>query len=724
VPKFAENRGKVCLIVAWAVLYLLAYAQSTPTVPAKQSEYLESTACAECHRGIAESYSRTGMARSFGRIQTGDEFQELQGGDFRHLPSDEYFKIRREGGLPSLTRYQIGFDGARTNELTAQIDYWIGSGNHARSYLSRTISGALIELPLSWYVEQGGYWGMSPGYDRPDHAGFSRKINNRCVFCHAAYPQDSTSANQEARLSLPIERQGIDCQRCHGPGRTHRDAVRQGLSTATARETIVNPARLSPDRRIEVCLQCHLETTSLKLPATVLRAGRGVFSYRPGEPLENYILHFDRTDGEEDRYEFGGAAYRLRKSKCFLKSDGALGCTNCHNPHEPASSPLNLRRANDACRSCHQTMIRPLIERRSHPATGNCTACHMPRRRPSDAVHTTTTDHRIQKRPPPDPLGSLIEKHDGNTSPYRGQVALYYPSKLEKNAQNDLDQAVAQVMDDSNLEQGLRDLDAALTRYNATNSHYHFELGDGYRRAGDLQKAHKYYEEACAKTATDWRAFYRLGTSLTALDRLSEAREALDHSLRLHSMEPAIHEAIANLLSRQGKPAEAVTVLQKALAIDPDSASVYINLGARRLQLGDSHGAEQAWREAMRLRPESAVVRLNLGNLLAAHSDFREARFHFEAALRIAPGFPEARLAYALALMRAGDVKEAERRLREAIDQAPNLFEAHLKLSEILLARGELAAADHLQKAAQSPDARTREAALRLIEKQNQTPQR
>ena len=30
---------------------------------------------------------------------------------------------------------------------------------------------------------------MNPGYDRPDHDGFRRKIAYDCMFCHNAYPQ-------------------------------------------------------------------------------------------------------------------------------------------------------------------------------------------------------------------------------------------------------------------------------------------------------------------------------------------------------------------------------------------------------------------------------------------------------------------------------------------------------------------------------------------------------
>ena len=43
--------------------------------------------------------------------------------------------------------------------------------------------------------------------------------------------------------------------------------------------------KLNPQRSMEVCLQCHLETSSEKLPHAVVRLERAPFSFRPGEPL-------------------------------------------------------------------------------------------------------------------------------------------------------------------------------------------------------------------------------------------------------------------------------------------------------------------------------------------------------------------------------------------------------------------------------------------------------
>src|SRR5580658_6411421 len=66
--------------------------------------------------------------------------------------------------------------------------------------------------------------------------------------------------------------------------RCSRANFRRGsiASGATVRAAIVNPAKLSYERRQDLCLQCHLEPASGDIPAKVVRFDRGVFSYKPG----------------------------------------------------------------------------------------------------------------------------------------------------------------------------------------------------------------------------------------------------------------------------------------------------------------------------------------------------------------------------------------------------------------------------------------------------------
>src|SRR5271167_354738 len=93
-----------------------------------------------------------------------------------------------------------------------QIDSIMGSGNHVRTYLHRESDGTLIELPLAWYSELGGHWGMNPGYDNA-HPMTHRPIAYECMFCHNTYPEIPETAHRDLAAnpvyggSLP---EGID----------------------------------------------------------------------------------------------------------------------------------------------------------------------------------------------------------------------------------------------------------------------------------------------------------------------------------------------------------------------------------------------------------------------------------------------------------------------------------------------------------------------------------
>ena len=138
--------------------------------------------------------------------------------------------VVRDGKLYQ-RRHQIGFDGKEANAIEFEARLRVGSGNHARTFLHRNPDGRLLQLPVSWYAERGGYWAMSPGYDRPSHLDFRRPIDAGCMSCHNAYPRtpvEDDGVGPRFGDALP---EGIDCQRCHGPGRRTSTPSRRARST-------------------------------------------------------------------------------------------------------------------------------------------------------------------------------------------------------------------------------------------------------------------------------------------------------------------------------------------------------------------------------------------------------------------------------------------------------------------------------------------------------------
>src|SRR5579863_3543521 len=96
-------------------------------------------ACARCHAKIAADFRKTGMGRSFSRMQP-ESFPEKP---FYHEASDSYFAMLVRDGRVYQRRWQIAFDGNPANLDEKQVDFVMGSGNHAKTYLHLTARGTL-----------------------------------------------------------------------------------------------------------------------------------------------------------------------------------------------------------------------------------------------------------------------------------------------------------------------------------------------------------------------------------------------------------------------------------------------------------------------------------------------------------------------------------------------------------------------------------------------------
>lgn len=639
--------------------------------------------CAACHRDKLVSYRNTGMGRSF-YLPSPQSIPSTPISYF-HAPSQSYFSIYQRDGQFFQRRHQLDAAGREINVFEKRIDYVLGSGNHARTFLHRYPNGTLIELPLGWYAENGGTYAMNPGYDRPDHEGFRRFISYDCMFCHNAYP--AIPAGNEKPLSQQIYLnpipEGIDCQRCHGNGDQHAKLASSGAAGPRIRSAIVNPVRLSPERQMEICMVCHLEPTSFPLPNALLRYSRGPFSFRPGEPMGDYILTFDHAPGagREDKFEIVNAAYRLRRSACFLKSSGKLTCTTCHNPHSIPRGEAAVRHYDQVCRQCHAASI-------THNQQQDCASCHMPKRRTEDVVHSLATDHLIQRRKPAgDLLAERTERHETGPLAYRGPVALYYPEKLPPTPANELYLAIAQVKQNSNLAAGIVQLTAAIQKHRPARAEFYVELAEALERAGRVAESVPVFRDALSRAPNSAPILQRLAT---ALRRAGQPAEALPLHLRAATLAPAValnwHE-LGQTYRALNRTQDAIAAMLKALELDPDLPEAHNNLGVLYLSLDDPARAESALRRAVTIKPEYPDARLNLANFLVSVHRDPEARDHFEAALRLRPGDTRARYSYALLLGRTGHPEIAQRQLETALRTDPEFPDAHETLGDLLAAR-------------------------------------
>lgn len=597
--------------------------------------YVEDRVCGGCHVDIAASFPQLGMGRSFSSAKEAPPIEDFATA-FYHPPSRRHYRMtRRDDGSLLFRRWQVTSDGRTVNLFEQEVDWVLGSGNHARTYLYRTPSGELFQLPIAWY-SQTGRWGMAPGFDAADHSEVLRQVRRECMFCHNGYPElpEGGDVSWEPDVYPATLPSGIGCQRCHGPGAEHARRATEGrLAEGSA---IVDPAALPSDRRRDVCYQCHLQPSVAV--AGLHRFGRGDFSFRPGEALAEDVVHVVvEQEGVPagDRFEINHHPFRLEQSACFQESGGALSCLSCHDPHRKPPLAERKARYRAVCLGCHTVDACTLDGMSAAAPSGggveaqDCVGCHMATRRPRDVVQVTMTDHLIRRRPG----GPELVAPRAEETPTLVELRLLDPATAPAGDLGELYRVGAYVRSTGGIDAGSVDFLARLV--------------------GRLRPA----------SAEPYRVLAR---GLLAQKRPSEAlaasRAALEREPRLAS---AFQASLVGALTELDRGDEAIAVLVDLLAKRPELAEARFALGRLYAQRGDLDNAADQLERAVASRPVLPAGWLYLGRVRLRQGRVAEAVAAARRALAIEPGFRTGYEFLAEALRAAGDPRAAELAVRD-----------------------------------------------------------
>jgi tetratricopeptide (TPR) repeat protein len=134
--------------------------------------------------------------------------------------------------------------------------------------------------------------------------------------------------------------------------------------------------------------------------------------------------------------------------------------------------------------------------------------------------------------------------------------------------------------------------------------------------AGDWAGAVEAYEQVLSASPDDMGALAGAAVDLMVLQRYDEALELQERVVAADAGDVETRVELGfNYLSHQGRPADAVRVLQEAVDLEPTAKNLTFLAQAQR-QVGDEPGAEVSLRRAIEVDSTFAYAYTQLGSLL------------------------------------------------------------------------------------------------------------
>jgi predicted CXXCH cytochrome family protein len=233
----------------------------------------------------------------------------------------------------------------------------------------------------------------------------------RCRACHKSELQEFGKTPHAA--ITPASKDAVTgCEMCHGPGKAHADAeeAAHGDDAATAAATkLIFAFHANPQKNSERCMHCHItsreqagfeHSTHIKHgvacndchathlveaagnPRRVnITSAQAAFFSVPQLPEENRWLHNSLLKKSQPDLCAGCHANIIAQFALpthHRVPEGAMKCTDCHNPHGTSNRATLRQTGWETCTQCHIEKRGPFVFEHSAVKVEGCTACHTP----------------------------------------------------------------------------------------------------------------------------------------------------------------------------------------------------------------------------------------------------------------------------------------------------------------------------------------------------------
>jgi tetratricopeptide (TPR) repeat protein len=237
------------------------------------------------------------------------------------------------------------------------------------------------------------------------------------------------------------------------------------------------------------------------------------------------------------------------------------------------------------------------------------------------------------------------------------------------------------------------DLETFLAKANSTGVRW---SSAGAATSPEVSSARAHKAERCASA----------GARLVSEGRPAEAIPLLQRSIELNPGATMPHHDLGIALTAAGRLEEAVEAFTAALRLDPSLATTHHFRAVILDNLGQVANAMEGYKAAVALKPDLVAAQIRLGEIYLGRRLCAEAAAAFRAVADAAKGTVWARIAEARGLEASGAIDDALIAIRAGAEAYPHSAEAHLLLGKLLGEAGLFAeAAAHYERAAGlSPD--------------------
>lgn len=427
-------------------LFWVAIPRTRPPHPATPQRvddhgYVGSGACQSCHPAEHQSWhstyhrSMTRRANALGwdgdraprlpiTLQLYDRDFRLSGGralvSYRgpdlHVVGRRLSAIARSRDVPAGSKLDLSRAAFReAPEVERELVLVTGSHHYLAFWIEGGKDAELRQLPFVYLLDEGRFLPRKDAFLQPPEAlPHVARWNANCIQCHAVAGQarqtegyDEISGEFWERYDTVVAEEGISCEACHGPARSHVEHYRDPLarvrdrSSHDAREIFVPDHEAGPSGSA-ACGQCHSYFVA-EDPETWWTSGFTT-NFSAGQSLEESrtVLSLNGLSRREQRARqsldqdlrsifwddgsimVGGREYNgLTKSPCYLKGSGdkQLSCAHCHSMHsaDPDKQIRPDRAGDEMCTTCHGDIDAGHARHPQDSVGARCTGCHMPR---------------------------------------------------------------------------------------------------------------------------------------------------------------------------------------------------------------------------------------------------------------------------------------------------------------------------------------------------------